>query len=513
MMNSPEGYKKRNENKSIKELVLERTKLFNEIVEYESRHIMNNEPYRADEITKPSAKDIYNMQNLYLKEITDLITKSNGFKDRKAEYEAEHIKKLKKLETKLYSKDCFFIEIKSGAVYPKYHSKYYGGVEIDLVRLFGNTTDSKVRIGTEEYSVNNDQFKEIEELVKDSLTNLIDIAKRQSIDEYEGGYNSIFIKIGTILLKLSSMNTTTEADSEYLNGFETKIINILSVASNNIARYIYNEGVDKSWIKEIIQKDLNSVNDDMNREPAKIEFYKKNANDKIWWIDNPDNIGENLISFDKKKIYNLFKDYPYNLSDEEKELFDKENPYWANFFKDHQKSKNNSTNSIKESNSDKIKNEYTYSFDDYKKLFEKDNDSFIRLIIPSSFLKMILDTNNSEDMNLIGKKNLDFTTDEVIVLKKYAGYVYNHILDPNGQKNIDKTVSVLTDVIEHLPKGTEISISQILGKNCNNYNTKELFEIDERVLSSCKEKGIVFNFDKYKDQAVGLPFNIPFIIE
>lgn len=362
-MNSPEGYKKKNEDKSIKELVLERTKLFNEMVEYESRHIMNNEPYRADEITKPSAKDVYNMQNLYLKEITDLITKSNGFKDRKAEYEADHMKKLKKLEAKLYSKDCFFIEIKSGAVFPKYHSKYYNGVEIDLVRLFGDTTDCKVRIGTEKYSVNKNQFKEIEDLVKNNLTNLIDIAKRQSADEYAGGYNSIFIKVGAILLKLSLMNTTTEADSKYLNEFETKIINILSVASNNIARYVYDEGVN-TWIKELVQNDLNSVNDDVNKQSTKIEFYKNNETDKIWWVNNKEQVGEHLFSFDKKIIFNLFRDYPYKLTNEEKEIFDKENPYWADFFKDRKEKvdeeiiplqdKQNRLNSIAESIYEKI---------------------------------------------------------------------------------------------------------------------------------------------------------------
>ena len=39
------------------------------------------------------------------------------------------------------------------------------------------------------------------------------------------------------------------------------------------------------------------------------------------------------VSFDKKKIYNLFADYPHNLTAEEKEIFDKENPYWCDFFK------------------------------------------------------------------------------------------------------------------------------------------------------------------------------------
>ena len=54
-------------------MVLERTKLFNEIVEYEEKHIINKEENDSDEFTKPSPKDIYKMHNLYLKEITDLI--------------------------------------------------------------------------------------------------------------------------------------------------------------------------------------------------------------------------------------------------------------------------------------------------------------------------------------------------------------------------------------------------------------------------------------------------------
>lgn len=66
-------------------------------------------------------------------------------------------------------------------------------------------------------------------------------------------------------------------------------------------------------------------------------FYKENDTDKIWWIDNVNTKkGEFLFSFDKKKIYNLFEDYPHNLTAEEKEIFDKENPYWKDFFKDRQ---------------------------------------------------------------------------------------------------------------------------------------------------------------------------------
>lgn len=52
------------------------------------------------------------------------------------------------------------------------------------------------------------------------------------------------------------------------------------------------------------------------------------------WLENPDRIGERLFTFDGVKVFNLFRDYPYALTAEEKKLFDAENPYWAEFFKD-----------------------------------------------------------------------------------------------------------------------------------------------------------------------------------
>lgn len=64
------------------------------------------------------------------------------------------------------------------------------------------------------------------------------------------------------------------------------------------------------------------------------DFYKDNPKHKIYWVDDLEKKGEFLFSFDKKKIYNLFRDYPHKLSKQEKEIFDKENPYWKEFFKD-----------------------------------------------------------------------------------------------------------------------------------------------------------------------------------
>lgn len=63
-------------------------------------------------------------------------------------------------------------------------------------------------------------------------------------------------------------------------------------------------------------------------------FYKNNESDSIWWVDNQDTIGEHLFSFDKKRVFNLFQDYPHNLTAEQKKIFDEENPEWAKFFED-----------------------------------------------------------------------------------------------------------------------------------------------------------------------------------
>lgn len=65
------------------------------------------------------------------------------------------------------------------------------------------------------------------------------------------------------------------------------------------------------------------------------KFYKNRATDTIFWIKS-DMLGEHLFTFDKKTIFNLFADYPWKLSVEEKVIFDKENPFWADFFKDRQ---------------------------------------------------------------------------------------------------------------------------------------------------------------------------------
>jgi hypothetical protein len=63
-------------------------------------------------------------------------------------------------------------------------------------------------------------------------------------------------------------------------------------------------------------------------------LYKNNETDKVMWLDNPEVVGEFIFTFDEKTMFNLFRDYPYKLSKAQKLEFDKENPFWADFFKD-----------------------------------------------------------------------------------------------------------------------------------------------------------------------------------
>lgn len=43
---------------------------------------------------------------------------------------------------------------------------------------------------------------------------------------------------------------------------------------------------------------------------------------KFAWVEKLGQKGEHLFTFDGKTIFNLFQDYPYKLTPEQKEIFD-----------------------------------------------------------------------------------------------------------------------------------------------------------------------------------------------
>lgn len=84
-------------------------------------------------------------------------------------------------------------------------------------------------------------------------------------------------------------------------------------------------------------KDLQTVEEDHpvfsdSTMPGFSDWYKEDENSKIWWVEELGAKGRHLFSFDQKKVYNLFADYPHNMTSEEVAAFDKENPFWADFF-------------------------------------------------------------------------------------------------------------------------------------------------------------------------------------
>ncbi|MDY4861179.1 MAG: hypothetical protein SO162_01330 [Candidatus Onthomorpha sp.] len=68
---------------------------------------------------------------------------------------------------------------------------------------------------------------------------------------------------------------------------------------------------------------------------SRYRLYKSHRADKEWWVDELDEdgkplIGTLMVSIDRKTVLNLWTDY-IRLTNEQRDLFDKENPYWAEY--------------------------------------------------------------------------------------------------------------------------------------------------------------------------------------
>ena len=66
---------------------------------------------------------------------------------------------------------------------------------------------------------------------------------------------------------------------------------------------------------------------------SEVEYKKESPGDSVWWVHRSGVVGTMAFTFDKRRIYNLFRDYPDKLSVEEWMAFNRENPYWEHFFR------------------------------------------------------------------------------------------------------------------------------------------------------------------------------------
>lgn len=59
------------------------------------------------------------------------------------------------------------------------------------------------------------------------------------------------------------------------------------------------------------------------------DWYKQNETDLIWWRDDLESIGKFLFSFDKKRLFDFWLDFPQELTPEQNDIFKRENPILA----------------------------------------------------------------------------------------------------------------------------------------------------------------------------------------
>lgn len=174
-------------------------------------------------------------------------------------------------------------------------------------------------------------------------------------------------------------------------------------------------------------------------------FKKKNESDIIWWVHNPEEFGKHEFSFDKIKIYNLFRDYPHELSDEEIEIFDRENPYWADYFK-------NRKQKIKDNEIEDLNKEIDYyksSIEDHFEKIEKEsNDRQIKL----NKIKSMFFENDEEYFNSISPYLIE-TFDSDILINPTDTCVRFELCDIAKNKKIffaiNKNMFLLNDRHKH----------------------------------------------------------------
>ena len=170
-------------------------------------------------------------------------------------------------------------------------------------------------------------ISEIKQLILEKIDLLSKKLNGQTDEKEKSNSGYLFWNCKMILRNIS------DACNKLINKYQNDISKDDFEHFNNLFQSIKN---DESLWKSMddIELTFNKISDCQSEIiDANYKFYKKNESNAIWWVEKNDSIGEHLFTFDKKKIYNLFRDYPYELSGEEKKIFDKENPYWADFFK------------------------------------------------------------------------------------------------------------------------------------------------------------------------------------
>lgn len=158
------------------------------------------------------------------------------------DYEDTINKENEELVSAIRNKGMFYLGIYSGAVIPITNPRYYDGRKnITLYKdiVYNHIYKAEVEIEKNKYSIDDNIFNKVIEYIKNNFNKLIQIAINQSNEMYDGVSHTISIKIGSILLNLSTLNTQSEEEREFLNQFENEVVKILSNENNLIIKLGY----------------------------------------------------------------------------------------------------------------------------------------------------------------------------------------------------------------------------------------------------------------------------------
>lgn len=127
--------------------------------------------------------------------------------------------------------------------------------------------------------------------------------------------NNLFVTINKELTKSEARHDLTDGRTFIFANNESKAAELIESAKGS--GWINSTDSAEDLIKSCI------INDGT--------FYREGTDKKTWWKTNEDGSISHEFTFDRKKIFHLFKDYPEALTPEEQETFDKENQYWVGF--------------------------------------------------------------------------------------------------------------------------------------------------------------------------------------
>ncbi len=60
-------------------------------------------------------------------------------------------------------------------------------------------------------------------------------------------------------------------------------------------------------------------------------FRTHSANNRVWWTGLADGTSVIFLSFDKKNLYNIYRDVPQKLTEEQLKIFIEDEPFWADW--------------------------------------------------------------------------------------------------------------------------------------------------------------------------------------